>query len=373
MVKNLLISTEDELSRVVDRATRAGHIAIDTEFVWESTYYPRLGIIQLALSEADCHIVDTLALRELALLGRVLSDPSVAKILHDAQQDLTILHRVTGSTPRNVFDIQQVAGLAGLSATLCLEDLLRETVGATLVPSATRTNWLQRPLSDRQTAYALDDVRYLPAAREKLLARVRDRGREAWMAEELALYDDPGLYAERDPRRQFERVKGRAKLPSRQLAVLRELAAWREDEARQRDLPRGHVVPDQVLLDLAARARHGALDLGTLRGRFDPGKYEVAIVAAIEKGLAAKEHERPRVAPRTARDVAFTARVDRALAYLRSKAIEEGVDAQLVASRAELSALMADGISASAEAHRLLRGWRREFIGDEVLSLCRRS
>src|SRR3990172_2884371 len=99
-----MIRTEEELSRIVDRAIRVGHIAIDTEFVWERTYYPRLGIVQLALGEADCHIVDTLALRELAPLGRVLADPAVVKILHDAQQDLTILHRVTGALPRNVFD-----------------------------------------------------------------------------------------------------------------------------------------------------------------------------------------------------------------------------------------------------------------------------
>ncbi len=193
-----MIDTREALESLVERALTAECVALDTEFVWERTYYPRLGLVQVGFAEDDSALIDAAAFPDLAPLGRVLAAPSVVKILHDAPQDLTILRRATGAYPKNIFDTRRAAGFVGLSATLSLGDLLRETLGVSLTKTEARTDWLRRPLSANQQTYAHDDVRFMPAARAELLARARQRHREAWLHEELAAYDDPALYKEKD-------------------------------------------------------------------------------------------------------------------------------------------------------------------------------
>ncbi|MFB3132499.1 MAG: ribonuclease D, partial [Rhodothermales bacterium] len=192
-----MIATPQALEALIARALEAECVALDTEFVWERTYYPQLGLVQVGFAEDDSALIDTVACRDLAPLGRLLAAPEVVKILHDAPQDLTILRRITGSSPKNIFDTRRAAGFVGLSATLSLGDLLREILGVALPKTETRTNWLRRPLSAEQHAYAHSDVRYLPAARAELLARLRQRHRETWFYEEMNAYDDPALYAEK--------------------------------------------------------------------------------------------------------------------------------------------------------------------------------
>ena len=173
-------------------------MALDTEFVWNRTYYPKLGVIQVGLSAEDCHLIDAPAMKDLTPLGQIISNPKIVKILHDAQQDLTILKRATGSHPHNVFDTRCAAGLAGMSSTSSLAELLENVVGVSL--SETRTDWLQRPLSEDQVAYAIEDVCYLHKTREKLIERIGEMGRQDWLREELDAYEDPTLYDERDER-----------------------------------------------------------------------------------------------------------------------------------------------------------------------------
>src|SRR5690606_18384671 len=150
-----MIETRDALQALVDRARTAEAVALDTEFVWERTYYPQLGVVQLGLGGDDVHLLDAAAL-DLAPLGALLTDAAVVKVLHDAVQDLTILRRATGASAVNVFDTQRAAGFVGLTSTLSLQDLFAEAVGVKLPKGATRSNWLKRPLSDEQTAYAED-------------------------------------------------------------------------------------------------------------------------------------------------------------------------------------------------------------------------
>ena len=243
-----MIDSEQGLAERLGEARRLGHTAIDVEMVWERTFYPALGVIQLGFSRDACHLVDAVALEgRFEPLAELLSGPAV-KILHDALQDLTVLRMATGASPRSIFDTRIAAGFAGLAHTISLRDLLRELFGVELEKTETRTDWLRRPLSPTQTGYAEDDVRYLVEAREELLRRARAAGVEDWLQEEMAGLDDPALYEERDPREAFRRVKGYGKLDRRQLAVLRELAAWREEAARDLDRPRGQVASDKLLL-----------------------------------------------------------------------------------------------------------------------------
>ena len=365
------IEDAEHLGHLVDRASDQGVVGVDTELFWERTYYPRLAIVQLAVSEEDCCLIDVPAFSDLSLLGSLLADPKVVKILHDAPQDLSILRRETGAAPRNIFDTRCVAGLAGLSSTISLRDLLAQLMGVELAKTETRTDWFRRPLSEAQLNYAIDDVRFLHAARLALLTRVAERGVEAWLTEELAQLDDSSLYAERDPRQQLLRIKGSGRLTSRELAILRELAAWRELEARSLDRPRARVVPDKLLLDLArARPRtHEALSsVRDIKGgqikRFGGG-----ILEAVGTGVAVPDEECPPRVPRSRHDEAMERRGVAAIELLEARSADRGIDHALVATRSEVRSLVRDGERADPDRHRVLRGWRREFVGAELLEL----
>lgn len=364
-----MIDSRQALTELADEARRRGLLALDTEFVWEQTYYPQLGLIQAGFSSREVFLIDTVKLEDLAPLGDVLADPNVAKILHDAQQDLTILRRATGASPKNVFDTQRAAGFIGLSATSSLADLIRALFDVSLPKTATRTNWLQRPLSDEQVAYALDDVRYLPEAMRLLEERAEVHGRLDWVREEMAAYDDPALYEERDPDDQFERVSGRGRLSSAQLAVLRELAAWRENEARRQDRPRGHIVPDDVLSQIARSTPRSSSALRSVRGRFERERYEEPLLEAVRAGLTLDPRDRPRIAPTPPQDEALAARIDLLLAYIKGTCLGEGIDPQLIGTRADVTSLARDVAGGEAEEHPVLTGWRKTFIGSDLLQL----
>ena len=366
-----MIDTQEALERLVERALQAECVALDTEFVWERTYYPRLGVVQVGFAEDDSVLIDAAALPDLTPLGRVLADPAIVKVLHDAPQDLTILRRATGAYPKNIFDTRRAAGFVGLSATISLGDLLRETLGVMLTKTEARTDWLRRPLSASQQAYAHDDVRFMPTARAELLARARRHDREAWLYEELATYDDETLYDEKDPHLQYLRLGGTGRLSPRQRAVLRELAAWREEEARRRDRPRGHIIADKALTALARRLPRSRADLSSIHalGERAAQRHGTAILDVVARGLALPPEDHPPRPNRRPEDETLTARVHFALAYLTGKSLALGIDPSMIASRAEVTAFVAGGPEAAPDEHPLLRGWRRAFMGDDLLGL----
>ena len=363
-----MIDTSTALESLVRRARRAEQVALDTEFVWERTYYPKVGVVQVGLGEEECFLVDTVAIPDLSPLGELIRDPAVVKILHDAPQDLTILRRLTGASPRTIFDTSRAAGFVGLSSTLSLDDLLYQVVGMALSKSETRTNWLRRPLSEQQIAYAMDDVRYLPTLRQVLLSRARKNATGEWLQEELAGGDDPTLYTEKAPQEQFRRLKGIGALSPRQLAALRELTAWREEEARRRDRPRGHIVTDKELVFLAQRQLHSVAELKALNGLSDKQvrRYGADILTAVAKGLASPRAEWPQPPTPPPNRRRLKPQLKRAVTHLREKSAHRKIDPALVASRAEIELLVCEGLDARPERHRLLRGWRREFAGAEL-------
>ena len=364
-----MIHTAQALAELVERALDCERVALDTEFVWNRTYYPKLGVIQLALASDDCHLIDPVAIADLSPLGALLEHTGVELILHDAQQDLAILRRVTGAFPRNVFDTRCAAGLANRSSTSSLAELLEQTLGVVLDKTETLTNWVRRPLSDDQLAYAIEDVRYLHEVSDVLRARVEEIGRSTWLAEEMAAYDDPRLYEERDPREQFTRVKGAGRASPRELAILRELAAWREEEAQRCDRPRNHVLTDGILLLLARRKPQSLEELGRLRA-LGNHRYDRCALEQVRRGLAVPDEDCP---PRSRRPQLEKEVVERKLAqsmdYLRRQSDAAQIDAPFVAARAEVRNLVLDAVSATPEDHRLLRGWRRDFIGEALYGI----
>lgn len=365
-----MIDTQEALQQLVTRALAAEAVALDTEFVWERTYYPKLGVVQLGLGEDDCHLIDAVALEDLSALASLLEAPGIVKILHDAQQDLLILRRATGAFPQNIFDTRHAAGFAGLSSTLSLGDLVEETTGTYLPKTESRTDWLRRPLSEKQREYALDDVRYMHAVRTEILTRAEQMGHADWLHEEMALYNDPALYEEKDPHTQFERLSG-GRLSGPKLAVLREVAAWRENEARQQDRPRGHVVDDKVLKNIASRPPRSSSQMASVRGLDNRAaqRYGNALWDAIQRGLNTPDDDQPDPPDRRPQDETLLAQINLALAYLTGKGLADGIDPALVASRSDVTALIVEGPDAVPADHALLQGWRGAFMGQDLLDL----
>ncbi|MBT5832981.1 MAG: ribonuclease D [Candidatus Latescibacteria bacterium] len=364
-----MINTREALIDLVQKARVAESVALDTEFVWEDTYYPRLGIIQLGWSDTDCFLIDAVAIDDLSPLGDLLSDKQTVKILHDAQQDLWILKHATGMTPSNIFDTRCAGGFAGMSSTLSLSNLLRMCLDAQLPKTETRTDWLRRPLSDDQLDYALDDVRYLPALRDHLLQAIRHREREAWLIDELTLYDDASLYDDRDPDLQYQRVKGTGRLSRHELAVVRELAAWREAEAKTRDVPRSRVLGDDAFIEIARRKPRAIDSFKRLRrvSERDVSRYGEVLLSVVKRGMALDEHDCPQASDNSRPNPVEDARLDLAMAVMRGKSLSDGVDIGLVASRSDVKDLVSNGDAGKHS--RLLRGWRYEFLGEDLLAL----
>lgn len=364
-----LVGTAGELEKVCAGLREGGVAALDTEFVWMRTYYPVMGIVQLAGAGGDGVAFDCRAGAEPKALAELLEDAGTVKILHAAQQDLEHLHGFCGAYPKNVFDTRVAAGFCGLGAGLGLAKLVQSVLGVELPKTETRTDWTQRPLTEAQVRYAMDDVRYLGELREWLLARARELGTEAWMLEEMGRFDEEAQYEEGAPEEAWKRMKGGARrLPRRGLAVLRALAATRERLAREWDLPRAWVTDDGSLLSLAAHGAGTPLVAGAMRFRHRLRRREKVreLAGAYEKAAWAAWREAEQDWPEAVEaSPQEPASLPEAMAWLEKLGKETGVDAGLVASKAVLVAFL----TGRAEGAPLAKGWRWKVAGEEI---CRR-
>ncbi len=366
-----LVGTTGELEKVCDGLRAGGAVALDTEFVWMRTYYPVMGIVQLAGAgvEGDGVVFDCRAGADPGALADLLEDAGTVKILHAAQQDLEHLHGFCGACPKNVFDTRVAAGFCGLGAGLGLAKLVQAVLGVELPKTETRTDWTQRPLTDAQLRYALDDVAYLAELREWLLARSKELGTQEWLLEEMGRFDEEEQYGGGAPGGAWRRMKGGARrLPRRGLAVLRELAATRERLARAWDLPRAWVTDDGSLLSLAAHGAGTPLVAGAMRFRHRLRRREKVreLAEAYEKAAwaawKAPEQDWPAALEASPQEPEG---LTEAMAWLEKLGRETGLDAGLVASKAVLSAFLAG----RPEGAPLAKGWRWKVAGEEV---CRR-
>ena len=367
-----MIDTTDRLEALCDRARTLPAVALDTEFVWERSYYPGLGLIQVGLGGDDVHLIDTIALEgQMGALGEVLADPSVVKVLHDATQDLQILARATGTLPVNSFDTQRAAGLVGRTATASLQDLVEWAVGIRLDKGETRSNWLKRPLTDSQARYAEDDVRYLLDVYQKLRDEAQARGRAEWVDAEMERYDDPSLFEESDPNDAVDRLKvrGIGRMSGRQRAVLRAVAAWREVEARDLDRTRRMVLPDEALAAIADRMPETADDLRRLRlTDRQVARYADGLLDAVQAGAEAEPERVQRRGRPGPEDEKRAARLLVAQGFLAGRCEREDIDSALVATKAQLAAIVEAGPDAVADA---FPGWRYDFVGRDLEGLLR--
>jgi len=362
-----VIGTTTELAALCRRLSAGPALTIDTEFLRERTYWPKLCLVQLA-SPDEAHAVDALADGlDLAPLIELLRDRNVVKVFHAARQDLEIFHHLTGRLPRPVFDTQVAAMVCGFGDSVGYETLITKLTNATIDKGSRFTDWSLRPLSERQIDYALADVVHLRPAYEKLARKLHGNGRESWLAEEMAVLSEPATYLG-DPRDAFRRVKARG-ANGRALAVLREVTAWREETARARDVPRNRVLRDEALVEIANHAPKDAKALARTRGlgaKLANGPQGEAILAAVRKGLDVPEAEWPEqqrkpLLPRGIGPVADVLKV-----LLKMKSEDSHVATKLLASSADIDLIAAFGEKADVRA---LAGWRRDVFGADALRL----
>lgn len=340
-------------------------LAFDTEFIRERTYTPVLETVQVAAASGQIvAVIDVRALAgDLGPLAEMLLDPSVLKILHAGGQDMEILGALLGALPRPVFDTQVAASFAGFSAQTGYGALVQALLDTRLSKEESFADWSRRPLTPSMIAYAADDVRYLHALHDKLTGILRRRDRLPW-AEEQTERLLGGALEEVAPEDLWRRVTGRATLDSRGLAILRELAIWRDEEARRRDRPRRTVMKDEALVELARRVPKTATAVLALRGLPQSlgEKTAEALVERIRRGLAVPESDRPRVERSVPLDEEGAALVELLSAVVRARAIEEDLPSSLLATQDELRALAATHRSPRFSGP-LFSGWRGKLIG----------
>ena len=367
-----MIEDNAALEKACRAAKKAGAVGIDTEFVWNRTYYPALGVVQVGYPDGEAVLIDALKIEDWAPFGELMHDANVIKILHDAQQDLVILQRACGACPRNIFDTQRSAGFIGKNATISLRDVLRQLLKVRLDKTETQSDWLARPLTDAQVRYAEEDVSHSVRLMERILNDADALGRRDWIADEMRSYEDESLYRETDPDAVMPRVRGSGALTHQQRNILRSLASWRERAARRRNLPRNFILSDDALVVLTKRTPTSKKELKPIKGLSERSleRNKDHIWKAIERGIAGDLPELTHgINSGGSPDEGYEARVDFALAYLKGRCIQSAIDPALVGNRAEITALVLDAANPEVEAHRLLRGWRAKCCGKALLEL----
>ena len=348
------------------------YVTVDTEFHRERTYYSELCLVQIAHpgeGPESAVLIDPLS-KDLSLepVYDLFRDISVTKVFHAARQDLEIFFVEAGVFPKPFFDTQVAAMVCGFGEQVGYETLVRRLAKASLDKTSRFTDWTRRPLSSKQQTYALADVTHLRTVYEKLEAELVRTGRKAWVEEELSLLTDPATY-ETVPSEAWRRVKTRNS-SGPFLAIVRELAAFREQTAKSRNVPRNRIIKDDALLEIAAMRPKTEADLSKSRLLLrDARKGEIAsgLVAAIRRGMQVDPADHPKAPPARERHSGHDGLIELLRVLLKAKSAQAGVAAKLIASAAEIEEIAAGGNSDLPS----LRGWRAEVFGDDALRLCR--
>jgi ribonuclease D len=344
-----------------------GVLALDTEFVRERTYYSRLGLIQIS-DGATAWLLDPRPTGFAREIGATLAATPATWVVHSASEDLEVLARAAGFVPQPLFDTQVAAALVGLGPALSLQRLLAEVLAIDLPKGETRTDWLARPLSPAQLAYAAEDVIHAVALHDRLAARLAELGRSAWLAEDCATLV-ASVTAPDEPADAWERVKGAGRLAPRQLLAVRLLATWRDEQARRRDLPRGFVLRDEVLLLLAARLPKDNRELQKLPGldARQAARDATTWLELVHRAISAPANELPVPEPHLP---ATSRAAEEALReQVRQRATELAIAPETLVPRRILTAILHQ-VYFRTEPHLPddLLGWRRAMVGDQLLA-----
>ncbi len=361
----MYITDQDSLELFAKEARGCRVLAIDTEFLREKTYYPKLCLLQLSADDKVA-VVDPFSIVTFDPLKPLFEDEATVKLFHAGGQDLEIIYHEMGILPKPIFDTQIAAALLGHTQQIGLASLIHAELGVQLKKIDSFTDWSQRPLSDSQLQYAAEDVIYLPQLYDKMVAKLKEKGRLEWLANDFEELSDPAHYAV-DERERYKRLKRVTSLSRRQLAAAREVASWRELTAQKRNLPRKWVLTDEQIVEACKREPRSLNDLYMVRGVREklPVKDARAVLSLMVSALdsppdAWPEPDKP---SKSERNVDFQLDLMMALVRLRSK--ESGIAIPTLAAHDDMVKL-ARGYRENVE---LLRGWRKAIVGDELVEL----
>ncbi|MCL2714450.1 MAG: ribonuclease D [Alphaproteobacteria bacterium] len=362
---NLITSTA-QLAAACTQLAAHPAITVDTEFLRETTYYPRLCLIQMACRQ-DAYVIDALAQGiDLKPFFDLMKNPDVIKVFHAARQDIEIVWHLAGLIPHPVFDTQIAAMVLGYGDAIAYDHLVEKVTGHRLDKSHRFTDWSRRPLTEEQLRYAISDVTHLRDVFTALDAQMQKLGRCDWVKSEMDILTSPRTY-DTTPDRAWERLKTRIRKP-RELAVLIEVASWREQEAQSRDIPRGRVLRDDAISDIATHAPTSVEKLGHLRSvpkGFEKSRSAADLLIAVERGLTRELSTLPRVEKPRSNFGTTAATVELMKVLLRMTAEHNAVASKVIATVDDLEQIAADD-NADVPA---LQGWRLELFGQAALRL----
>ncbi len=364
-----IINKTDALAQACAKMAQSDFLTIDTEFIRETTFWPELCLIQMATPDHEA-IVDPLSKGlDLTPFFELMADPSVVKVFHAARQDIEIIYHLGNLIPHPIFDTQVAAMVCGFGDSVSYDQLVQRTSGVQIDKSSRFTDWRQRPLSDKQLKYALADVTHLRDVYLNLRERLDAEGRAHWVKEEMDILESPDTY-DLHPDDAWRRLRMRVRKP-RELAIMKSVAAWREREARERDVPRRRVLKDDAIYEIAQQQPTDTAALGKLRSiarGWERSQAGHAVVQAVQSAIALPKDELPRL-PRPTQPPEGAAAASELLKVLLKLTTEKfGVAPKIIANSDDLDRLAAEGENAEIGA---LKGWRRELFGDKALQLMR--
>jgi len=364
-----IVTTTAELESAISVLKSASVLAIDTEFMREKTYYPKLCLLQIACTyngSDEVFLIDPLPNRlDLRPLAQLWSDSSITKVFHAGAQDLTILFDACGASPRPYFDTQDAATLIGQPEQVGYGALVERLLDVKLNKADSFTDWAKRPLSQNQLKYAAEDVTYLLQLYPIIAAELESLGRQSWLEAEFDHKSSPQTLTV-DARTQFRRLKRVASLKPHQLAIAREVAAWREIEAMRRNIPKRWLLSDESILDISRRVPKSTKELAGLRGVDNNVKHSLDdIIAAVAAGVACPKDQLPQLPERRRLTGEDSAAIELMAAIVRKRSAENRLSSSVLASRA----LLEDYLTSRSDECALMQGWRKEVVGDEIKRL----
>ena len=361
------LTTSQDVAAFCKKLSAHDFITIDTEFLREKTYYPKLCLVQISGPDKDAKAIDPLVKGiDLSPLFEILKNPKITKVFHAGRQDLEIFYNLTNTVAAPIFDTQIAAMVCGYGDSISYEKLVNNITGGKIDKSAQFTDWSTRPLSDKQLTYALGDVTYLCDIYLHLKDVLDKRGRTQWVMQEDQILSNPETYAS-DPYKAWERVKIRSPKP-KNLAILREIAALRETYAQKRNIPKTWVMKDDVLANIAAQAPTNKKQLSKIRNiakDVAEGKLGKQLLEAVEVAVSSPKDTWPE--PKTKKHLhpSVITIIDILKMLLKIESTEHEVAAKIIASGDDLEAIALDD-NADVPA---LKGWRREVFGEDALAI----
>lgn len=364
-----LITTNSELQSFCNSLSNVPFITVDTEFLREKTYYAKLCLIQISGPDKDARAIDVLSEEEeldLTPVWDLMNNKNILKVFHAARQDLEIIYNLSGKIPAPLYDTQIAAMVCGYGEQAGYEALVTSICKIKVDKSSQFTDWSHRPLSKKQLNYALADVTHLVDIYEHLEDQLTSKNRQSWVAEEVEALTDISLY-KIDPYETWRRLKIRSAKP-KDLAVLKELSAWRETEAQKRDVPRARILKDETLLDLAFQKPLTDTDLARIRGisaDMARGKFGKLILEVVGRGVSIPEKDYPELDAKKPLPPKLAPALEMLKMLLKIKSAENDVAAKLIASSSDLE----DYVQNPDEEHPLRNGWRFEIFGKDAAKM----